>query len=133
MKPKVPIIFILFVFFTACAEKVEEAPLVFSDPADYNMKFIPDRPTSIDDISLVVFGECNYNKLSKITRTASTITIRKQFNSMMKLPCALMTDTIPLGQLPEGTYTVKYKLVDLSPLANDSLALSLAFSLTVSR
>lgn len=133
MKTKVPIIFILFVILSACSENVVEMPVVLSDPADHNMKFIPDNPTSIDDIFLVVFGECNYNILSNITRKAATITIRKQFNSMMKLPCALMNDTIPLGKLSEGTYTVNYKLVDLSPVAKDSIALSLAFSLKVSR
>lgn len=133
MKTKVPVIFILFVILSACSEKVVEMPVVLSDPADHNMKFIPDNPTSGEDIFLVVFGECNYNILSGITRKATTITVRKQFNSMMKLPCALMNDTIPLGKLPEGIYTVNYKLVDISPVAKDSLALSLAFSLKVSR
>lgn len=116
---------------SGCAPETTE--IRFSDPAAYNMKFIPENPKQTDNIELIVFGDCTYNTLSGVSRTDKTIEIRKQFNSMMKLPCFPQNDTIEIGQLPEGTYTVKYKLVDLSTSVKDSIALSLAFSLGISR
>lgn len=114
---------------SACTLVTDEIPL--SNPAEHNMKFIPENPTSADNINLVVFDDCTYNELSEITRSGKTIEIRKQFNSMMKRPCLPKNDTISLGQLPEGTYTVRYKLVDLSTIVKDPIALSLAFQLNV--
>jgi hypothetical protein len=52
---------------------------------------------------------------------------------MMKWPCFPENDTISLGQLPEGTYTINYKLADLSTVVKDSIALSFSFGLTVSK
>lgn len=95
------------------------------------MKFIPEKPTAADDIKLVVFDDCTYNVLSGVKRNGKIIDIRKHFNSMMKLPCLQQNDTISIGQLPEGTYTVNYKLVDLSTEVKDSISLSYAFALTV--
>ena len=128
------IIFILVFgcfFFLACTLETNETPL--SDPADHNMKFIPEKPTAADDIKLVVFDDCTYNVLSGVKRNGKIIDIRKHFNSMMKLPCLQQNDTISIGQLPEGTYTVNYKLVDLSTEVKDSISLSYAFALTVAK
>lgn len=117
----------------SCVDEVIEKPVQLSDPADYNMKIIPDSPFVNDEIKLVVYDDCTYNVLSGVKRNGNIIDIRKQFNSMMKWPCFPENDTISLGQLPEGTYTIKYKLADLSTVAKDSIALSFSFGLTVSQ
>lgn len=121
-----------FLFFQfACSDQVSELQL--ADLSQYNMKIIPEKPTSNDQIKLVVFDDCTYNVLSGVTRTDKVIDIQKQFNSMMKWPCIIKNDTILIGKLSEGTYTVNYKLLDTSTQVTDPVALSFSFSLPISR
>ncbi|MDP1725349.1 MAG: hypothetical protein Q8M15_01095 [Bacteroidota bacterium] len=130
------IAFVLTLFFlltTACTEQINENEVQLVDLSAHNMKIIPVKPTSSDEIKLVVYEDCTYNVLSGVTRNDKTIDIRKQFNSMMKWPCVMRNDTIRIGKLPEGTYTVNYKLVDISTYVTDPIALSFSFSLMVSR
>ena len=122
---------LFFFFMLACSDQVNEVQLV--DLSKYNMKIIPDNPTSNNPIKLVIFDDCTYNVLSGVTRTDKTIDIRKQFNSMMKWPCVMKNDTILIGKLPEGNYTVNYKLLDTSTQVTDQTAISFSFSLPVSK
>lgn len=122
---------LFFFFMLACSDQVNEVQLV--DLSMHNMKIIPDNPTSNDPIKLVIFDDCTYNVLSGVTRTDKTIDIRKQFNSMMKWPCVMKNDTILIGKLPEGTYTVNYKLLDTSTQVTDQTAIFFSFSLPVSK
>lgn len=96
------------------------------------MKVIPDNPTSQDEISLIIFDDCTYNVLMEVTRNKSEIEIRKQFNSMMKWPCFQETDTISIGRLPEGSYTINYRLTDVSTQTSNAEVLSIYFLLKVS-
>jgi hypothetical protein len=120
-----------FMAFIRCSDV--KADLQLDDLKEHNMKIIPEDPVSGDDIKLVVFDDCTYNILSGITRTGKIIDIQKTFNSMMKWPCVMKNDTIMIGKLPEGTYTVNYKLLDTSTQTTDPIALSFSFSLPVSR
>lgn len=124
----IPII-VLFVI-TACTEEIKE--IETSDPLAYNMKIIPDHPTSHEQIKLVVYEDCTYNVLSAVNRDGQIIAINKQFNSMMKWPCIMKNDTIAIGQLPPGNYTIHYKLTDISTQVINPEVLSLYFSLKVS-
>jgi hypothetical protein len=98
-----------------------------------NMKIIPENPTSKDEISLVVYDDCEYNTLVDVKKTAKTIDIEKQFNSQMKLPCVQRNDTIAIGKLPQGIYTVNYKLVDISPQSTNPVQVSITFDLSVTK
>ena len=120
-----------FFLVLACSDQVSEVQL--TDISEHNMEIIPEHPTSADEIKLLVFDDCTYNVLSGVTRSDKTIDIQKQFNSMMKWPCFMTNDTILIGKLPEGAYTVNYKLLDLSTQVANSTALSFSFSLSVSR
>ena len=120
-----------FMAFIRCSDM--KADLQLDDLKEHNMKIIPENPASGDDIKLVVFDDCTYNILSAIIRTGKIIDIQKTFNSMMKWPCVMKNDTIMIGKLPEGTYTVNYKLLDTSTQTTDPIALSFSFSLPVSR
>lgn len=131
MKQVVFTLTVLFLFLFACTDKVSEVQL--ADLAEHNMKIIPVNPTSNDEIQLVVFDDCTYNTLSEVTRNGNSIEIRKQFNSMMKWPCMIQNDTIQIGKLPVGNYTVNYKLIDISTQVSDPIALSFTFSLPVSK
>jgi hypothetical protein len=135
MKKLVFILVVSLLFLFACTEKVNDVQtqLQISDLADHNMKIIPTNPSSNDQIKLVVFDDCTYNTLSGVIRRDNAIEIRKEFNSMMKWPCLMKNDTILIGKLPDGTYTVNYKLIDLSTQVNDPTALSFWFNLVVSK
>ncbi len=122
-------LFGLFFFIFACSDQVSEVQL--TELSVHNMKIIPERPTSPDVIKLVVFDDCTYNVLSGVIRNGKIIDIQKQFNSMMKWPCVTKNDTILIGKLPEGTYTVNYKLLDTSTQVTDPTIISFSFSLPV--
>lgn len=130
------VVFALSIFFLltiSCTEQVNEKEVQLVDLSKQNMKIIPEHPTSTDEIQLVVYEDCQYNVLSGVTQNGKTIDIRKQFNSMMKWPCIMQNDTILIGKLPEGTYTVNYKLIDISTQVSDPNVLSFSFSLAVSK
>jgi hypothetical protein len=120
-----------FFFLSGCSDQVSEVQ--YSDLAMHNMKIIPENPTSNDEIKLVVLDDCTYNQLSGVSKKGNTVDVQKQFNSMMKWPCVMKNDTIMIGKLPEGTYTVNYKLVDISTQVSNQTALSFSFSLPVSK
>jgi len=124
-------LFGLIFFMLACSDQVSEVQ--FSDLSKYNMKIIPDNPTSNDQIKLVVFDDCTYNVLSGVTRNDKTIEIQKQFNSMMKWPCLMKNDTILIGKLPEGSYNVNYTLIDISQQAPQNISVSFSFQIKVVR
>jgi hypothetical protein len=115
----------------ACSDQVSEVQL--TDLSKHNMKIIPEKPTSNDQIKLVVFDDCTYNVLSGVTRTDNTIDIQKQFNSMMKWPCMMKNDTILIGKLPVGSYNVNYTLIDISQQSPKNISVSFSFQMNVVR
>jgi hypothetical protein len=68
-----------------------------------NIKIVPENPTNNDEIKLVVYDDCAYHVLSGVTRKGQTIEIEKQFNSAMKWPCVIKSDTVAIGKLASGT------------------------------
>lgn len=117
--------------FAGCSdEKINEGDPVLKEN---NMKIIPEEPTSKDEIKLIVFNDCDYNTLSGIKRTGKTIEVEKQFNSAMMRPCIQRNDTILIGKLPMGVYSVNYKLVDIANPATPKITQSLVFNLAVSK
>lgn len=127
MKSFVLIGVLLFLF--ACSDQVSEVQL--TDLSVHNMKIIPEKPTSSDEIKLVVYNDCNYHKLSEIARNGQIIDIEKNFNGAMKWPCIIGNDTIAIGKLASGTYTVNYRLVDV--VSSGPPVISFSFHLAVSR
>lgn len=128
MKSLVLIVVMIFLF--ACTDQVSEVQR--SDLSEHNMKIIPEKPSSKDEIKLVVLDDCTYHVLSGVSRDGNSIAIRKQFNGMMKWPCVAENDTILIGKLAAGTYTVNYTLVDVSVTTGDPNALAFSFQLQVS-
>ena len=126
---------VVFALFWECSgtavvpDIVLEVP--FSTLANYKMKILPETPTAGVAVSLAIFEDCAYNKLSIVQRNGSVINIEKQFNSRMMLPCLLRNDTIQLGVLPRGTYLVVYKLVDLATENKPKTSFALSFKLPV--
>jgi len=123
------VLFGLFFIMLACSDQVSEVQL--TDLSAHNMKIIPEKPTSCDEIKLVVYDDCNYHKLSEIARNGQIIDIEKSFNGAMKWPCIIENDTINIGKLATGTYTVNYTLVDV--VSSGLPVISFSFHLAVSR
>lgn len=123
------VLFGFFFFIFACSDQVSEIQL--TELSVHNMKIIPEKPTSADEIKLVVFDDCTYHKLSEITRNGRIVDIEKSFNGAMKWPCIIGNDTINIGKLVTGTYTVNYRLVDV--VSSGAPVISFSFYLAVSR
>jgi hypothetical protein len=128
---------IVFLSVTACSYQIDSdkviEPLIITYPTEHNMKFTPQNPGSSDQIKLVVFDDCNYNTLAGITKKGNTIDIEKRFNSMMKWPCMMRNDTIQIGILSQGTYTVNYRLLDIATPSTPKISVAYSFNLLVSR
>jgi len=125
----------VFAFFWGCSattvepEVVQEVP--FSELAGYKMKILPMAPMAGNAVTLVVYEDCGYNRLTLVQRNGTIIEIEKQFNSRMMLPCMLRNDTIQLGALPMGTYLVVYKLQDVAIANKPKTTFSLSFRFPV--
>lgn len=133
------IIFALTVFSlfaTSCAEQTHEQIMELKSVelgklGEYNMKLIPEKPSVNDEIKLIVLDDCTYNVLSGVNQYAKNIVIEKKFNSMKKMPCVQKNDTILIGKLAEGAYTIDYKLIDESTIVTNPIVLSFSFNLPV--
>jgi hypothetical protein len=126
--------FSLFIF--ACQKVNNQEPITdvqLADLGNYKMKILPDNLLSSSDVKLVIYDDCKYNALAGVKITGYTIDIEKQFNSMMKMPCFLTNDTILIGKLPTGSYTVNYKLVDLASYVKEKTTLAISFKLLVTQ
>jgi len=125
--------FLVFVVTVTGCKKSDSEDGSIAELKNHNMAIVPEQPTSKDPISFVIFDDCEYNKLVQNKRAGKTITIEKQFNSSMKLPCVEKNDTISIGKLPAGTYTLNYQLTDLAANVSNPVALSVSVTLTVSK
>lgn len=123
---------VFFIVITGCNKSDSEEGSI-ADLKNHNMAIVPEQPTSKDPINFIIYNDCEYNKLVQNKRTGKTIIIEKQFNSSMKLPCVEKNDTISIGKLPAGTYTVNYQLTDLASNVANPVALSVSVTLTVSK
>lgn len=124
---------VLLLFVQSCTESQIESELPVSDLSEYNMKIIPVNPMSGEEIKLIILEDCQYNILSGVIIKDKIIDIEKRFNSMMKWPCVLRTDTINIGKLEAGSYKVNYKLTDTSSLVKEPIFFSVSFNLIVAK
>jgi len=129
-KFRIKTIILSMALFFACSKN--RVPAIISDPADYYMKIIPSNPAISNVVKLVVYDDCQYNKLTSLTRNGRTIQIVRQFNSRVMMPCFISNDTITIGILPRGSYIINYKLMD-NATAPPKASLDLNFALVVSQ
>ena len=111
-------IVILFLLAYCCKESIiyEESRLLNSD----EFTFIPANPSTEQEVKMVYYG-CRYNETSSVTINNRDILVIKKFNGAMKWPCILENDTISFGNLEQGSYEVTLKIIDMNPLADDSI------------
>lgn len=121
MKPKsTKLILAVLVLIITCACSKDEDNNKLLNLAENEFAITPEKPSKSDEISIITY-DCGYNQLDKVKKDGFNIEVVKHFNSMMKQPCVLIRDTIPLGKLDAGTYQVKFTIVDTSTniLASD--------------
>jgi hypothetical protein len=120
----------------SCSKQANENPLPevpLSALPGYNMGILPnDHPTAADDIRLVIYNDCKYNRLVSMEKKGQEIDIVRQFNSMIMAPCVLTNDTIPVGKLGAGTYLFNYRLMDIA-VPPGKMTFGISFRLTVAK
>jgi hypothetical protein len=89
---------------------------------EFEFSIIPAEPTTADEVKLITY-DCKYNVLASITTKGKDITVKKRFNSQMKWPCVLRYDTISLGKLKQGNYSVILLIIDTNPSVTDSISM----------
>lgn len=126
-------VFLLFVLLPGCLDNLQSE--LYPDTSTlepHEITFLPSEPHANDEIKLI-FYDCHYYFTSSITRNLPDIYISKKYNSQLKWPCKLVYDTISLGTLKKGVYTIELNIYDTNPMVKDSLYFSTSKKLVVSR
>jgi hypothetical protein len=85
------------------------------------IRFLPPSPSNSDEV-FFIDSICQYEQLQQIELNGFQINYFRVFNSMMLLPCFPKVDTVSLGNLESGHYTLFYFLIDKSDFVQDSIA-----------
>jgi hypothetical protein len=121
---------VVLIIWTACSKNDEKLQ---SELTGNEFILQPAHPVANDEVKLITY-DCQYNHFGYITKKDFDIEVVKHFNSMMKLACILQYDTISLGNLEPGTYTITFSLVDLSTaVLTDSISYSETQTLVVKK
>ena len=111
--------FIILIIFVLVIQSCEKG-----DNEEYNkdikLTIYPEYPTAQDEIKIIE-EICTYELLKPVIIKEDTIEYKRYFNSSMGMPCLLTMDTVSLGQLEEGHYTITYSMIDISHQISDSI------------
>ena len=116
---KLLVFLIVMVLVITCAEE----PIIYEEPEKLELTeftFIPESPTAKEETNLIFYG-CGYYETTSVKIDSPEISIKKHFNGQLKWPCILEYDTISLGKLKKGDYTVTLTIIDTNPFAQDSV------------
>ena len=116
---KTRLMYVLFVMFAgmlflSCEKKTTDYYEINS-----GLKIYPENPKVGDEI-FILEQICSYEILNPLVFNDNTITYTRHYNFYTKQPCLLLIDTVSLGQLEVGYYTIKYILINDSDFENDS-------------
>ncbi|RLD45053.1 MAG: hypothetical protein DRI89_02215 [Bacteroidetes bacterium] len=90
-------------------------------PVNNKLILIPENPTPQDEIKIIEKEASTCEILSVVVSTDNKIEYTRRFNSSIMMPCSMFTDTVSLGYLQSGDYTIYYSLIDLALQTNDSI------------
>ena len=122
----------IFLVATSCMDDTPPDHNNNINPDKEDSRILPAAPTTLDEVR-VITHDCKYYILASVTERGKEITVKKRFNSQMKWPCVLVYDTISLGQLKQGTFSVLLLIVDTNPQVTDSIFSKETLTLTVSK
>ena len=106
-----------------CQSCMDDTPPVNNpDPFqdEKETRIMPASPSTADQVNVITY-DCKYYALASVTEKGKDITIKRRFNGQLKWPCILVYDTIPLGKLKQGNYSVIILTIDTNPMASDSV------------
>jgi hypothetical protein len=92
----------------------------------------PSNPTTYDQVKIIT-NDCKYYVLTSVSEKEDDILIKKRFNSQMKWPCVLTYDTISLGHLKQGHYSITLLIIDTNPMITDSISSKETIELEVAK
>jgi hypothetical protein len=93
-------------------------------------QILPSSPTT-NDLVKIITNDCKYYVLASVSEKGKDILVKKRFNSQMKWPCVLVYDTISLGKLKQGNYSITLLMIDTNPMVTDSISSKETFDLVV--
>jgi hypothetical protein len=93
-------------------------------------QILPSSPTT-NDLVKIITNDCKYYVLASVSEKGKDILVKKRFNSQMKWPCVLVYDTISLGQLKQGNYSITLLIIDTNPMVTDSISSKETLTLAV--
>jgi hypothetical protein len=105
--------------FNSCMD--DTPPEFHSNSHKKETKIFPSNPTTNDVVKLITY-DCKYYALGSVSEKSNNIQIKKRFNSQMKWPCVLTYDTLSLGRLKQGKYSVNLLIIDTNPMVTDSIS-----------
>ncbi|OFX88108.1 MAG: hypothetical protein A2W99_10830 [Bacteroidetes bacterium GWF2_33_16] len=85
------------------------------------VRFLPLNPSSSDEV-FIIDSICQYELLKTIEINGFQINYIRTFISGMGLACFPEIDTVSLGKLDSGNYTLFNILIDRNPRVQDSIA-----------
>jgi hypothetical protein len=124
MKVLTFILKLLFVqaLILVCQSCMDDAPPEYHNNFhNKETKILPSSPTT-DDVVKLITCDCKYYQLASVSEKWNNIQVKKRFNSQMKWPCVLTNDTISLGHLKQGKYSVTLLIIDTNPMVSDSIS-----------
>ena len=113
------LIYVLFVMFIGMLFQSCEKNTTDYHEINSGLKIYPENPKVGDEV-FILEEICSYEMLNPLTINENTITYTRHYNFYTKQPCLLLIDTVSLGQLEEGYYTIEYLLINDSDFENDS-------------
>ncbi len=86
----------------------------------HGLTVLPENPTAQNEIMIIEeVSSCSF--LRPVIINGNSIEYKRYYDSRIAAPCYLEMDTIPLGQLSTGHYTIMYSLIDLAITTSDSI------------
>jgi hypothetical protein len=85
------------------------------------LSIFPGNPDAHDEIQIIDKEASSCKTLRIVVSADNIIEYTKRFDSRMLMPCFGYTDTVSIGRLQAGNYTVLYTLIDTAIPTRDSI------------
>ncbi|MCK5856912.1 MAG: hypothetical protein KAG64_05445 [Bacteroidales bacterium] len=109
------ILMLIGILFQSCEKNKSDSIELYN-----GIIILPKNPTVHDEIIIIEeILSCDILRLAIIDE--NNIEYKRYSDSRIAAPCYLKLDTVSLGQLQEGYYTINYSLIDLAILTSDSI------------
>jgi hypothetical protein len=88
---------------------------------NHHLRIYPVNPRAKHEIKIIEKEASSCETLFVKVNDDNRIEYTRRFDSRLLLPCLSFTDTVSIGHLPAGNYTILYKLIDTALPTSDSI------------